>query len=67
MTSGNLSEEPIAIDNQDAMHRLSGIADGFLLHDRPIQVPCDDSVVVHSGRSILRSGDRVATLRSRLN
>ncbi len=53
MTSGNLSEEPIAIDNQDAMHRLSGIADGFLLHDRPIQVPCDDSVVVHSGRSIL--------------
>ncbi len=53
MTSGNLSEEPIAIDNQDAMQRLSSIADGFLLHDRPIQVPCDDSVVVHSGSGIL--------------
>ncbi len=44
-TSGNLSEEPICIDNADAMRRLAGIADGFLMHNRPIARPLDDSVV----------------------
>ena len=44
-TSGNLSEEPICIDNADAIRRLGGIADGFLLHNRPIARPLDDSVV----------------------
>lgn len=44
MTSGNLSEEPIAYQDQDAQARLSSLADGFLLHDRPIHMRVDDSV-----------------------
>ena len=43
-TSGNLSEEPMAIDTNDAVERLSVIADTFLVHDRPIVRPVDDSV-----------------------
>ena len=45
MTSANLSEEPIAIDNQDAVHRLYNIADAYLVHNRDILRRCDDSVV----------------------
>jgi len=45
LTSGNLSEEPIARENEEAHQRLAAIADGFLEHDRPIHVVCDDSVV----------------------
>ena len=44
-TSGNLSDEPICIDNGEALERLGGIADLFLVHDRPIQRHVDDSVV----------------------
>ncbi|NOT09949.1 MAG: carbamoyltransferase HypF, partial [Gemmatimonadales bacterium] len=45
MTSGNRSEEPIAMGNAEAIRRLTGVADTFLLHDREIVTRIDDSVV----------------------
>ena len=45
MTSGNLSEEPICIDNEEALRRLKGIADYFLVHNRDIHLRSDDSIV----------------------
>lgn len=58
MTSGNLSEEPIAIDNAEAIEQLGAIADCFLIHDRPIRLRSDDSIVRRCGgktRHIRRS------------
>ena len=49
MTSGNLSEEPIAKDNDEAFIRLNGIADYFLLHNRGIYARYDDSVFMIEG------------------
>ncbi len=48
-TSGNVSDEPIAFRDADALDRLRGIADAFLLHDRAIFIRTDDSVVRATG------------------
>jgi len=53
MTSGNLSEEPIARDNEEALERLGKIADGFLIHNRPIYSRYDDSVINAAARPFM--------------
>lgn len=53
LTSGNLSDEPIAVDDADAALRLGPLVDGFLTHDRPIHVRTEDSVVrMHRGAEL---------------
>jgi hydrogenase maturation protein HypF len=54
LTSGNVSDEPIAHLDEDAFDRLRDIADAFLVHDRPIHVRVDDSVVrAVAGRTLM--------------
>ncbi|MFL5506237.1 MAG: carbamoyltransferase HypF [Gemmatimonadales bacterium] len=64
MTSGNLTDEPIAASNDEARKRLGGIADHFLLHDREIVARCDDSVLrpAASGPVFLRRARGYAPL-----
>lgn len=59
-TSGNLSEEPLCYTNADALERLARLADSFLLHDRDIHVPVEDSVML-----ALRDSEVVPLRRSR--
>ncbi len=68
-TSGNLSDEPIAIDNDEARARLGSIADAFLLHDRPIARPADDSVVrvVRGSEAVMRRARGYAPLPVRVS
>lgn len=63
-TSGNLSEEPICIDEYEALKRLNGIADYFLVHNRPILRHCDDSIVriVNNREFIIRRARGYAPL-----
>jgi hydrogenase maturation protein HypF len=63
-TSGNRTDEPIAIEESDALVRLAGIADLFLTHDRPIARPMDDSVarVILGREQILRRARGYAPL-----
>lgn len=53
MTSGNLTDEPIAHRDAEAVDRLGPMVEGLLTHDRPIHAPCDDSVT-RAGRSMVR-------------
>ncbi len=46
MTSANISDEPLVIDNTEAINRLTGLCDAILWHDRPIERPVDDSVLI---------------------
>lgn len=56
MTSGNITEEPIAINNQEAIEFLADLADAFLLHNREIYIRCDDSVILVDNNPISISG-----------
>jgi hydrogenase maturation protein HypF len=63
MTSGNFSEEPISIHNEDALERLAPLADAFLIHNRNIHIRCDDSVVRVEGQRLKVEGLSTSNLQ----
>lgn len=69
MTSGNMSEEPITIGNEEALERLGTLADIFLLHDRDIHIRCDDTVtrVFEGKEAIIRRSRSYAPFPVRLD
>lgn len=64
MTSANPSSEPLVKDNDEALDKLQELVDCFLMHDRPIHIPCDDSVVrcIRGKETVLRRGRGYAPL-----
>jgi hydrogenase maturation protein HypF len=68
-TSGNLRDEPICTDEEEAKQRLGGIADLFLVHNRPIVRPLDDSIarVINGKPTMLRRARGYAPLPLRLD
>jgi hydrogenase maturation protein HypF len=65
MTSGNFSEEPIATDDEDALQRLTPLADAFLVHNREIHMRSDDSVVRVDHGPLTVDRDTTATVHRR--
>ncbi len=74
LTSGNVSDEPIAFRDEDARERLAGIADAFLVHDRPIHIRTDDSVartvrgrpmMLRRSRGFVPAGERLPVAAAR--
>ncbi|MFA6456235.1 MAG: carbamoyltransferase HypF [Bacteroidota bacterium] len=63
-TSGNISDEPICFQEENAVNKLHGIADFFLVHNRPIERYCDDSIlrVVHGRELMIRRARGYAPL-----
>ncbi|MHC4469834.1 MAG: carbamoyltransferase HypF [Planctomycetota bacterium] len=53
MTSANVTDDPLVKDDEEALRRLSGIADAFLVHDRPIERAVDDSILIDGPRGLL--------------
>ena len=69
VTSANFSDEPMCIDNDEAFNKLAAIADLFLIHDRPIVRPVDDSIgrLINNQFSITRRARGFAPLPVRIN
>ncbi|MGC8658950.1 MAG: carbamoyltransferase HypF [Desulfomonilaceae bacterium] len=69
MTSGNLSDEPIVSENEEAIERLNSIADAFLIHNRQIVLKADDSIVrvIKKNPTVLRRSRGYVPLSFRLN
>jgi len=67
-TSGNISGEPVITDNDEAVQRLSGVADAFLQHNRPIVRPADDAVIrpIAGTPRLIRPGRGLAPLEREL-